>query len=983
MFRRRSVYLKVLLGLLAVYLLAGFFLAPVIVRQFVLPSVQKSLVPTLAVETIRTNPLTLSTTLEGITLEPAEEDGRLLAVERVYARVSITSVFRFHPVVANITIDTPEVDLVRNAEGGVNWAGITVPSEESEEPPSDELPAFSLGRLEINEGVINLVDRTPEQAFNQRLGPTSFVVEDLTTRGSEPGEVRLTALTPDGGELTWNGGLHPAALSSEGEIAVTDLPLTEGSAYLREFFGLDLTSGLLSLQLAYRGGLEEGGQPQLQLSDASLTLREIDLRDATGEAPLLRLGSIEATGGSFDLAAREATVDQVNLVNPYVHASRTEAGEINWLQLLERFQPANSGEAGSTPAEDTAAPDAGEPFAWSLGGVEMTEATLHWEDAMQPEVPATDFLVESLTVGAVDSSLSAPVEVVSNGALSTGGLLRLEASIVPQPLSGTVSTTISRLEPASFSPYWTETVPIRWAAGTIESESRAELSEVEGAPAVVARTTTRLEGLELVDAASGDALLTGGSIALEEAVFDQPAMRLDIARIALSDLAGRFVREAAEAAAAESDAEETGETASPPEEASATASAEGTETADDGEATSAELPIEISVEEIVLSGSEFTFLDRSLDEPVEIRTETIEATIRALSSESESAAEVELTANVGGSAPLRLTGTINPFPASRSADLELLFESFNLTRVSPYAARHIGRRISEGTLRLDVSNSLAGSQLDGEIEILIDELDVSQRVDSPEAMNLPIDLAVTLFKNGQGEIRLPLPISGDLSNPSFSIAGIVGSAFRNLIGKAATSPLRFLAGTLNVGATGEGEEEADPSFLPFEPGSAELDADAPQITVLRTIHEERPLVRFALVGQFADSDREQLTTEQLEERLAAVERPPSPEAAASAPAAASGAEPPLDREDRLRLLAREMGVVTDAAGPPLPLSTLEQRVREQLEISPEALRDLARRRAEAVQAALREAGVADEAISPREVPAEARERPGVAIDVPQ
>ncbi|MFP4282647.1 MAG: hypothetical protein ACLFU2_08510, partial [Opitutales bacterium] len=108
MFRRRSVYLKVLLGLLAVYLLAGFFLAPVIVRQFVLPSVQKSLVPTLAVETIRTNPLTLSTTLEGITLEPAEEDGRLLAVERVYARVSITSVFRFHPVVANITIDTPE-----------------------------------------------------------------------------------------------------------------------------------------------------------------------------------------------------------------------------------------------------------------------------------------------------------------------------------------------------------------------------------------------------------------------------------------------------------------------------------------------------------------------------------------------------------------------------------------------------------------------------------------------------------------------------------------------------------------------------------------------------------------------------------------------------------------------------------------------------------------------------------------------------------
>ena len=75
-------------------------------------------------------------------------------------------------------------------------------------------------------------------------------------------------------------------------------------------------------------------------------------------------------------------------------------------------------------------------------------------------------------------------------------------------------------------------------------------------------------------------------------------------------------------------------------------------------------------------------------------------------------------------------------------------------------------------------------------------------------------LAVALLKDRNGQINLNLPISGSLSDPQFSIGGIIMRIFVNLIVKAVTSPFALISS-----AFGGGEEL---SYVEFAPGSAAL-----------------------------------------------------------------------------------------------------------------------------------------------------------------
>ena len=46
------------------------------------------------------------------------------------------------------------------------------------------------------------------------------------------------------------------------------------------------------------------------------------------------------------------------------------------------------------------------------------------------------------------------------------------------------------------------------------------------------------------------------------------------------------------------------------------------------------------------------------------------------------------------------------------------------------------------------------------------------KVDSPDAVNLPVQLAVSLLKNGRGEIDLHLPVTGTLDGRASPVCGL-------------------------------------------------------------------------------------------------------------------------------------------------------------------------------------------------------------------
>src|SRR5690606_35346071 len=153
----------------------------------------------------------------------------------------------------------------------------------------------------------------------------------------------------------------------------------------------------------------------------------------------------------------------------------------------------------------------------------------------------------------------------------------------------------------------------------------------------------------------------------------------------------------------------------------------------------------------------------------------------------------------------------------------------------------------KGRLNLDLHYRIEKGQLNAENKVLVENLQLGERVDSPDAVDLPIRLAVALLKDTQGRIAIELPVQGDLNNPEFSVMPIVWQTLRNLVLRAAQAPFKFIAGLV-------GGSNVDLSTVPFSAGSAQLDDDARQVPdTLAKALEERPHLRLGVEGQAAQS----------------------------------------------------------------------------------------------------------------------------------
>lgn len=119
-------------------------------------------------------------------------------------------------------------------------------------------------------------------------------------------------------------------------------------------------------------------------------------------------------------------------------------------------------------------------------------------------------------------------------------------------------------------------------------------------------------------------------------------------------------------------------------------------------------------------------------------------------------------------------------------------------------------------------------------ELLLNQLILGAKIESPDATKLPLRLAVALLKNSRGEIELDVPISGTLSDPEFAVGPIVWQAILNLLGRVITSPFTALASLAGGSAT-------EMSYIDFPTGSSELNQEAQErINTLSKALKERP-----------------------------------------------------------------------------------------------------------------------------------------------
>ncbi|RJP84491.1 MAG: DUF748 domain-containing protein [Desulfobacteraceae bacterium] len=274
-------------------------------------------------------------------------------------------------------------------------------------------------------------------------------------------------------------------------------------------------------------------------------------------------------------------------------------------------------------------------------------------------------------------------------------------------------------------------------------------------------------------------------------------------------------------------------------------------------------PIPITVGEVILQNGDFQFTDKSIDPDFSTRLNLSELRITGLTSQKFKSADVTAEGKIDNHAPIKVQGTINPFKEDLFIDLDCQLDGMELSSLSPYTGKFIGQTIGKGKLTTSVTFKIDREALIIQNQVLLDQFAFGRKVDSPQAIDLPLGLAVSLLKDREGRIDINLPVSGRTDVPEFRILNTVLNALKNFIVKAATSPFDFVSGLVGGGG--------DLQYIEFNPGDATLnEAGAKKLEAVATLMFDRPGLKLDLTG-YADreKDREALAAEMVEQELKA------------------------------------------------------------------------------------------------------------------
>src|SRR5262245_21750385 len=354
-----AIPLAVLLVLAVVYVLAGFFAAPVLVERGITNYVAGQLERKASVGEVRVNPLLFTLELKDFVL--AERDGAPIAgFKRLLVDFELSSLARWAWTFSEITLDGLDLRADIAPDGRFNLAALL---EKIPRNPDEKPPRLLLQRVVLSAARFAFSDRSDQTPASAVGNPINLELRDISTLPDRRGAYSVNARLTDGGSFSWRGEVSLEPLVSQGEVSVKGAKPLTAWRFFQDELALVEPRGELDYSARYRVSYGEGAL-QATLENVQLAGRGIALTATGATEPMLELSTIAATGGRFDLAKRELVIPGIELRDGMVVTEVDPGGAINWGHLVR--PRAAGGTAKAAPVEapagsGTAKPAAGSP----------------------------------------------------------------------------------------------------------------------------------------------------------------------------------------------------------------------------------------------------------------------------------------------------------------------------------------------------------------------------------------------------------------------------------------------------------------------------------------------------------------------------------------------------------------------------------------------------------------------------------------------
>ncbi|OQY17976.1 MAG: hypothetical protein B6I36_08030 [Desulfobacteraceae bacterium 4572_35.1] len=278
--------------------------------------------------------------------------------------------------------------------------------------------------------------------------------------------------------------------------------------------------------------------------------------------------------------------------------------------------------------------------------------------------------------------------------------------------------------------------------------------------------------------------------------------------------------------------------------------------------------------------SNIDFIDHSLGSTPTIHLGEIDLSLSNLdSTKINQPSSMTLSGKFDDYSTLQLSGDLHPFATPVSFDIAGSIKEFHLPDISGYTEKSSGYAINQGQLNVDLHAPCINGELNMDTDLFLNKLrmkPLSTQADAnaAAAIGMPVNLALSLLRDGDDNINIRLPVRGNLHDPSFKIGSILSLAVRNALKNTVMLTLAPLGVIAKTGQLIGLQKSLRFKRLTFYPATGNMTAEAEQyLNKVAQLVRKRPGLTLTLASTISAEDIAQLQKELLKQQQAEQQKP--------------------------------------------------------------------------------------------------------------
>ncbi|MEY3881046.1 MAG: hypothetical protein RIQ94_1842 [Pseudomonadota bacterium] len=759
-------------SLLGIYAVLGFYVVPVLIKSKLPAVMQNETGRKVAVKTVQFNPFSLQLNVQGVELQ--DPGGQIfVGFDAFFVDINALQSLRQQALVLNkVLLSKPVIRISKDQNGEFNFNDLLEEKSKGKQEDSKIFP-LTITTLAITEGKLDWEDTQLKSPIKEMVYPFNFTIENVTTQLPKLAKFSLSLALSSGGKLDWQGTFGLKPVSSSGHIKLDNVQLSKIQALaLQDFMQLDL-QGYELFEADYQAGYSDN-KFNVQVNQGKFSLHEVQILPAAQDKVLVKVPIFSVQGIDFNFEKHELAIESVVATDVDFKTGLNAEGRFNY----------------PLPVEKTDESSQQQPWNISINTIELNNFGLSFEDLTlkKPVTLVAKPINFKLTHFSNKAGTNLPFQ------LSVGfnkiGLIKLSGNTVLEPLSAKIAVEANDIALENFQSYVDkftrlDVIDGRLAVnGTVMIDQSRAIRFTGSTNIADFLTRDQLKNKDLVKwdnlAVNGiDVDVLANRYHADTLIMTKPYARVIIRKDKTVNFSDVLIAHDSPANQAQSNAPKP----------------------------------EFKLGKIEIIDGSSDFADLSLILPFSAQIKSLNGGASGISSEQKSTIKLDLKGNAYDLAPVDISGEISPYLADYQVTVN--FTGMPMPLISSYMVQFAGYKVEKGKMSLGLNYKVANKQLTASNNILIDQFELGEKVENPNAVSLPLELAVALMKDADGKIKIDVPISGSLEDPQFSVSHIVVDALVNSISKVLGSPFRALAALIG--------SEADLSTIGFSPGEARLD----------------------------------------------------------------------------------------------------------------------------------------------------------------